>query len=99
MGCAGQNKPVQAYCVAAQNQRKTLEPKQKAALLRHFHRPRFRVSGPYKTGGMAIRAMIEDAHIKVAGGDFSARDFARVNIAQISSLGLPLAQLLLLSCP
>jgi len=48
---------------------------------------------------MAIRAMIEDAHIKVAGGDFSARDFARVNIAQISSLGLPLAQLLLLSCP
>jgi hypothetical protein len=95
----GQNKPVHPYCAAAQNQRKTLETKQKAALLRHFHRPRFKVSGPYKTGGMAIQAMIEDAHIEVAGGDFSARGFARVNIAHASSLGLPLAQLLLLSCP
>jgi hypothetical protein len=43
--------------------------------------------------------MIEDAQIKVAGGVFSARDFARVDIANVSSLGLPLAQLLLLSCP
>jgi len=52
---AKQNKPVHLYCVAAQNQRKTLETKQKAALLRHFHPLRFKVSGPYKTGGMAIR--------------------------------------------
>jgi hypothetical protein len=95
----GENKPVQAYCAAPRNQRKTLETKQKAALLRHFHGLRSKVSGPYKTGGMAIRAMIESAHIEVAGGDFSARDFARMNIARISSLGLPLAQLLLLSCP
>jgi hypothetical protein len=43
--------------------------------------------------------MIEDAHIKIAGGVFSARDFARAQIALASSLGLPLAQLLLLSCP
>jgi len=48
---------------------------------------------------MAIRAMIEEAHIKIAGGDFSARGFARIEIARASSLGLPLAQLLLLSCP
>jgi hypothetical protein len=51
----GENKPVQAYCAAAQNQRKTLETKQKAALLRHFHPLRSKVSGPYKTGGIAIR--------------------------------------------
>jgi hypothetical protein len=43
--------------------------------------------------------MIEDAHMKFAGGNFSACDFARLNIAHASSLGLPLAQLLLLSCP
>jgi len=76
-----------------------LETKQKAAVLRHFHMPRFKVSGPYKAGGTAILAMIEEAHIEVAGGDFSARDFARADHAHASSLGLPLAQLLLLSCP
>jgi hypothetical protein len=43
--------------------------------------------------------MIEDADMKFAGGVFSARDFARSEIAHASSLGLPLAQLLLLSCP
>jgi hypothetical protein len=51
----GENKPVHPYCAPAQNQRKTLETKQKAALLRHFHALRSKVSGPYKTGGMAIR--------------------------------------------
>jgi hypothetical protein len=43
--------------------------------------------------------MIEGAYIEMAGGVFSARDFARTDLAQASSLGLPLAQLLLLSCP
>jgi hypothetical protein len=43
--------------------------------------------------------MIEGVHIEMAGGVVSARDFARANHAHASSLGLPLAQLLLLSCP
>jgi hypothetical protein len=43
--------------------------------------------------------MIEGVHNEMVGGDFSACDFACARIAQISSLGLPLAQLLLLSCP
>jgi hypothetical protein len=51
----GENKPVHPYCAPAQNQRKTLETKQKAALLRRFCILRSKVSGPYKTGGMAIR--------------------------------------------
>jgi hypothetical protein len=41
--------------------------------------------------------MIECAHIANEGGSFSACDFARASIAP--SFGLPLAQLLLLSCP
>jgi len=43
--------------------------------------------------------MIEDAHNKIRSGDFSACGRARANIATASSLGLPLAQLLLLSRP
>jgi hypothetical protein len=43
--------------------------------------------------------MIEGADMKFAGGVFSACDFTRAEIAHASSLGLPLAQLLLLSCP
>jgi hypothetical protein len=43
--------------------------------------------------------MIEGMHIETAGGVFSARGFARADLAHASSLGLPLAQLLLLSCP
>jgi hypothetical protein len=43
--------------------------------------------------------MIESAHIANDGGNFSARDFARASIAFVPSIGLPLAQLLLLSCP
>jgi hypothetical protein len=43
--------------------------------------------------------MIEGAHIAKNGGNFSARDFARASMSFVPSFGLPLAQLLLLSCP
>jgi len=43
--------------------------------------------------------MIEGVHGANNGGQFSARIFARVGIDRRASLGLPLAQLLLLSCP
>jgi hypothetical protein len=43
--------------------------------------------------------MMESVRIEVAGGVFSVCDFARADITHASSLGLPLAQLLLLSCP
>jgi hypothetical protein len=43
--------------------------------------------------------MIEVAHIAKSGGKFSARDFACASIVIAPSIGLPLAQLLLLSCP
>jgi len=43
--------------------------------------------------------MIESAHIANEDGNFSVRYFARASIAIAPSFGLPLAQLLLLSCP
>jgi len=39
------------------------------------------------------------ANIKIAGGNFPACDFARAEFSHAPSFGLPLAQLLLLSCP
>jgi hypothetical protein len=43
--------------------------------------------------------MIVNAHIANDGGKFSAREIARAPITLVPSFGLPLAQLLLLSCP
>jgi hypothetical protein len=43
--------------------------------------------------------MIGSATIAKESGNFSARDFVRASIAIAPSFGLPLAQLLLLSCP
>ncbi len=43
--------------------------------------------------------MFEGVTMQIAGGEFSARDFMRAAIARDPSLGLPLAQLLLLSRP
>jgi hypothetical protein len=43
--------------------------------------------------------MMTKAHNEMAGGIFSAGDFARARIVTLASSGLPLAQLLLLSRP
>ncbi|HUB85292.1 MAG TPA: hypothetical protein VL971_06325 [Rhizomicrobium sp.] len=43
--------------------------------------------------------MIESATIAKESGNCSACDVVRASIAVVTSFGLPLAQLLLLSCP